>query len=404
MLTRVVATSLAKQQRANEMLSPPIASTGVKRQRSPLVDLTNGGSPKAEPRHKTRRVLLSDRPAAQPSESRERLTTEQKAVLKLVAQRKNVFFTGSAGSGKSFLLQYLLRHGCGHAMGKVYVTAPTGVAAYNVGGMTLHHFAGMDTQPYANQRELLHEIQRKPDAVSRWKQAQALVIDEVSMLDGQLFDDLEAIARALRRSKAFFGGIQLILSGDFFQLPPVSRQRQHAKLCFESSAWGQGIDAVVVLKEVFRQRQGEFVEILNAFRTGNPSREMVDAINQRYLPEGDEGEDAIRIFTHNDDVLQVRGHKQSWAVEAMMAKLTGLYCWQTNTKRLEDLGGKKFNYIAADRYAFMKSCNGRIVLTHVHCGTEEASQSIWRGVHRHECSHSRVRPLSPRSHTVLSSL
>eukprot|EP00644_Phytophthora_capsici_P002508 jgi/Phyca11/15088/fgenesh1_pg.PHYCAscaffold_11_\ len=137
--------------------------------------------------------------------------------------------------------------------------------------------------------ELLKQISRKKDAINRWKTARVLVIDEISMLDGRLFEDLEAVARQIRRSTAFFGGIQLILSGDFFQLPPVGRRVRGQgeesapappQLCFESNAWPNG---------------------------------------------GSDSDDAIHIFSHNDDVLR------------------------TNTRAIDELGGKKFNYLSADR-------------------------------------------------------
>lgn len=321
-LVKVVASSLAARKRVqrpyglspspNKAMTSPSNAT-LKRPRSALADLTNDSTPSSPPsapvrpvrdggRKKVRRTLLSSTPEAKAKASvpRQSLTPDQRRVLSLVARKKNVFFTGSAGTGKSFLLQHILKH---VSLGRVYVTAPTGVAAYNVGGVTLHHFAGMSTRPYATRRELLTEIQRKADAVARWKSVQTLIIDEVSMLDGKLFSDLEFVARALRRNQsAFFGGIQLVLSGDFFQLPPVSRQQ--ATLCFESDAWKEGVHEVVVLRDVFRQKNAEFVEILNAFRMGSPTRAMIEQINARYQPKR-EDDDAIRIFTHNDDVLQV---------------------------------------------------------------------------------------------------
>ncbi|GMF36337.1 unnamed protein product [Phytophthora lilii] len=296
---------------------------GIKRSRSALMDLTNSSqSPGPDERDPGRRRRKTTHHATSPLRADHRhtqLTVEQERVLKLVAQGKNVFFTGSAGTGKSFLLQHLLKHGCGHAMGRVFATATTGIAAYNIGGMTLHHFAGIDPRAHTSKQELLAQISRKKDAIARWKLARVLVIDEISMLDGRLFDDLEAVARQIRRSTAFFGGIQLILSGDFFQLPPVGRRvrGQGADtapaplLCFESSAWVRGVTEMVVLKEIFRQRDDEFVRILNAFRIGRPTPAMIDKPNERYKPaSASDSDDAIHIFSHNDDVLKVRRASQ----------------------------------------------------------------------------------------------
>ncbi|RLN95442.1 hypothetical protein BBJ28_00008142 [Nothophytophthora sp. Chile5] len=296
----------------------PERRAGAKRPRSALTDLTNSSpEPKRRSAGGQRRWEASRHEAtlSQSERTKTQLTEEQQRVLQLVADGRNVFFTGSAGTGKSFLLQHLLKHGCGHAMGRVYPTATTGIAAYNIGGMTLHHFAGIEPRAYTSRQQLLAQITRKKDAVARWKLAQVLVIDEISMLDGRLFEDLEAVARQLRRSSAFFGGIQLILSGDFFQLPPVTRRARGGPtesvvaplLCFESSAWVNGVRETVVLKEVFRQRDRGFVDMLNAFRVGEPTMGMIAKLNERYQPPSNSDvDDAIHIFSHNDDVLRVR--------------------------------------------------------------------------------------------------
>ncbi|KAG6970429.1 hypothetical protein JG688_00004869 [Phytophthora aleatoria] len=341
----VVAAPLARRPLSAAPLTPvPDRRAGAKRSRSAFSDLTNSSqSPGQNERGSQRRKTAHH--ATSPLQSGHRhasLTVEQKRVLELIAQGKHVFFTGSAGTGKSFLLQHLLKHGCGHGMGRVFATATTGIAAYNIGGMTLHHFAGIDPRAHTSRQELLKQISRKKDAIARWKTARILVIDEISMLDGRLFDDLEAVARQIRRSSAFFGGIQLILSGDFFQLPPVGRRMRDQGagsapplLCFESSAWVRDITETVVLKEIFRQRDDEFVRILNAFRVGRPTAAMIDKLNERYKSTTDsDSDDAIHIFSHNDDVLR------------------------TNTRALDELGGKKFNYLSADRgkTEFLTTC------------------------------------------------
>ncbi|KAG1710194.1 hypothetical protein DVH05_028623 [Phytophthora capsici] len=346
--SKIVAAARVVRRPIQVAPSTPVIDrrAGIKRSRDPLTDLTNSSqSPEPEERSARRRKIRHH--AMSPIRSSRRdsqLTAEQNRVLELVAQGKNVFFTGSAGTGKSFLLQHLLKYGCGHAMGRVYATATTGIAAYNIGGMTLHHFAGIDPRAHTSRNELLKQISRKKDAINRWKTARVLVIDEISMLDGRLFEDLEAVARQIRRSTAFFGGIQLILSGDFFQLPPVGRRVRGQgeesapappQLCFESNAWVRGITETVVLKEIFRQRDDAFVRILNAFRVGRPTPAMIDKLNERYQPNGgSDSDDAIHIFSHNDDVLR------------------------TNTRAIDELGGKKFNYLSADRgkTEFLSAC------------------------------------------------
>lgn len=135
----------------------------------------------------------------------------------------------------------------------VSVTASTGMAACNIGGTTIHSFAGigLGIEPVP---ELVNKIRKNRKAVARWQKAQCLVIDEVSMVDGELFDKLSGIACALRKKPDKpFGGIQLIVTGDFFQLPPVSKNGS-PKFAFEAREWKSCIDHTVNLTQVFRQK------------------------------------------------------------------------------------------------------------------------------------------------------
>lgn len=144
-------------------------------------------------------------------------------VHKIAEYRKNIFFTGSAGTGKTVVLKYaiqLLRQKQGYE-GKVAVTASTGRAAFAIGGSTVHSFAGigLGTDSIAT---LTGKINRSSRLQDRWLSTKVLFVDEVSMLSGDLLDKLEQIARKVRNNQSPFGGIQLILTGDFLQLPPVS--------------------------------------------------------------------------------------------------------------------------------------------------------------------------------------
>lgn len=192
--------------------------------------------------HKVPRVFLSD---------------EQKKVFNLVTEeRKSVFFTGSAGTGKSVLLREIikgLREKHKFQPERVAVTASTGLAACNVGGVTLHSFAGIGLGKEAVP-ELARKIKRNIKAKKRWMQAKTLIVDEVSMVDGDLFDKLEAIARIIRNNGRPFGGIQLVITGDFFQLPPVPDQGKVAKFCFDAATWTTSIEHTIGLTKVFRQK------------------------------------------------------------------------------------------------------------------------------------------------------
>ena len=127
---------------------------------------------------------------------------------------------------------------------KVFVTASTGIAACNIGGITVHSFAGLGIADM-DINHTLRKIRQNEAAVDRWKNCSVLVIDEISMLDGHLFDTLEYVARVLRRNDYPFGGIQVVLSGDFFQLPAVGLGRNGVTYCFEARWWNAVVEVRV---------------------------------------------------------------------------------------------------------------------------------------------------------------
>ena len=185
------------------------------------------------------------------------LSDEQRLVLNLVAeQKRSVFFTGSAGTGKSVLLREaikVLREKYKRESDRVAVTASTGLAACNVGGVTLHSFAGIGLGKEAVP-ELVKKIKRNQKAKLRWMRTKVLIIDEISMVDGDLFDKLEAIARAIRNNGRPFGGMQLVITGDFFQLPPVPDYGRVSKFSFDAATWNTSIEHTIGLTQVFRQK------------------------------------------------------------------------------------------------------------------------------------------------------
>lgn len=185
------------------------------------------------------------------------LSDEQKKVLNLVAEdRKSVFFTGSAGTGKSVLLREIikvLREKYKREPDRVAVTASTGLAACNVGGVTLHSFSGIGLGKEAVP-ELVKKIKKNQKARNRWMRTKVLIVDEISMVDGELFDKLEGIARTIRNNGRPFGGIQLVITGDFFQLPPVPDSGRISKFAFDAGTWNTSIEHTIGLTQVFRQK------------------------------------------------------------------------------------------------------------------------------------------------------
>ncbi|CAO3621906.1 unnamed protein product [Cunninghamella echinulata] len=214
------------------------------------------------------------------------LSSEQQRVLNMVLnERKSLFFTGSAGTGKSVLLRAIIKSLKDKYKDGVAVTASTGIAACNISGTTLHSFSGIGLGNEELEKLKAKVISNKR-ANERWLQTKVLIIDEISMVDGELFDKLEGLARIIRGSNAPFGGIQLIVTGDFFQLPPVNQHRD-CIFTFESKTWSKVISSTVMLTHVFRQKDQKFVGILNEMRLGKLSEEAIQLFKSldRSLPE-----------------------------------------------------------------------------------------------------------------------
>jgi ATP-dependent DNA helicase PIF1 len=214
------------------------------------------------------------------------LSDEQKKVASMVVnQGASVFFTGSAGTGKSVLMREIirqLRERYKKEPDRVAVTASTGLAACNIGGVTLHSFAGIGLGK-EDAPELIRKIKRNTKSKTRWQRTKVLIIDEVSMVDGVLFDKLEQIARSIRCSGRPFGGLQLVVTGDFFQLPPVPDRDKAATFSFDANTWKTTIEHTILLTHVFRQRDPVFANMLNEMRVGKlapKSREIFQKLKR----------------------------------------------------------------------------------------------------------------------------
>lgn len=187
------------------------------------------------------------------------LSEEQQHVKSLVVDKsQSVFFTGPAGTGKSVLMRAIiaeLKKKYVRDPERIAVTASTGLAACNIGGMTLHSFAGIGLGK-EDAQTLVKKIRRNPKAKNRWLKTKTLIIDEISMVDGELFDKLSQIGRIIRNNGRPWGGIQLVITGDFFQLPPVpeGNKQRDVKFAFDAATWNMSIDHTIGLTEVFRQR------------------------------------------------------------------------------------------------------------------------------------------------------
>ncbi|KAL1494333.1 hypothetical protein ABEB36_009948 [Hypothenemus hampei] len=231
------------------------------------------------------------------------LDDEQMNILNACLSGQNIFFTGSAGTGKSFLLKKII----GALPPDVTVaTASTGVAACHIGGITLHQFAGIGGGDARIERCI--ELASKPPIVTIWRKCKHLIIDEISMVDGTYFQKIEEVARKIRKNDKPFGGIQLILCGDFFQLPPVAKQVPGEKkfsgsrFCFQTEAWNTCRLITFELQNVHRQTDKRFISILNRIRLGKVDEDVTNTLKEtaKQNIEGD-GILATRLCSHTKD-------------------------------------------------------------------------------------------------------
>ena len=236
------------------------------------------------------------------------LTSDQERALQAVQSGRNIFLTGSAGTGKSYVLRHLIaalkrRHG----NNAVHVTASTGAAAVLIGGTTLHAFAGIGLGK-EDAAALVKRVYANKLTSARWQRARALIIDEVSMIDCDLFDKMDYIARQLKTPGRPFGGLQLIVCGDFFQLPPVSGSSATGpkRFAFQSEAWKQAVQETVELKRVMRQGEEKFVRVLNELRWGKVSAASSAALlscqHQARSAQWADGVELTKLYPYNVNV------------------------------------------------------------------------------------------------------
>ena len=210
------------------------------------------------------------------------------------------------GTGKSVLLREIiaaLRRKYVREPDRIAVTASTGLAACNIGGVTLHSFAGIGLGKEPAE-DLVKKIRRNAKAKQRWMRTKVLVVDEVSMVDGELFDKLEQIARTIRNNGRPFGGIQLVITGDFFQLPPVPDSGRVARFAFDAGTWTTSIEHTIGLHHVFRQKDPVFANMLNEMREGRLTPASIAAFRKldRPLAASEENIEATELFHTRSEV------------------------------------------------------------------------------------------------------
>jgi ATP-dependent DNA helicase PIF1 len=214
------------------------------------------------------------------------LSLEQKYAFAKFKEGENLFITGPGGTGKTRLIQYLVHHM--KQTGVSYqVCALTGCAAVllNCGAKTIHSWSGIKMGK-GTVDQIISRITRNRTVVKAWRQVEVLIVDEISMLSWKMFDLLDEIGRTLRRNTRPFGGIQLIVTGDFLQLPPVPDPYDpySSAFCFESPKWPKAFPQsnCIELTTYFRQRDPVYIRILQEIRKGYIEPENVDIL-QKYV-------------------------------------------------------------------------------------------------------------------------
>lgn len=227
----------------------------------------------------------------------EALMTQEQA-FDILQRDVCTYITGPAGSGKTHLLnQYI--DWCQDQGKTVAVTASTGIAATHIGGRTIHSWSGMGIKDEMSKKQL-DALAQKEFLHKRYSETDVLIIDEVSMLSASQLDLLDDIARAVSGHDVPFGGIQVVMSGDLFQLPPITN-RSGPQYVTQSAVWEAADIAMCYLTEQFRQDDEQFLQVLNDIREGRVADSTREVVDSRLVKEEDI-ENITRLYTHNADV------------------------------------------------------------------------------------------------------
>jgi ATP-dependent exoDNAse (exonuclease V) alpha subunit len=239
----------------------------------------------------------------------------QSEALAILKTGSNVFVTGEPGSGKTHTINqyvaYLRARGIEPA-----VTASTGIAATHIHGMTIHSWSGIGIKTTLGRSDLDAIALNKP-IVKRVRRANVLIIDEVSMLSPETLSMVDAVCREIKEGSEPFGGIQIVLVGDFFQLPPIVKpavggdsqilfmEESSARFAYDSPAWGRANPVVCYLTEQHRQDDGDYLALLSAIRRNAFGDEHLRRLADRRVRRDAAPPGAPKLFSHNVDVDRV---------------------------------------------------------------------------------------------------
>lgn len=233
----------------------------------------------------------------------------QGEALSILKTGANVFLTGEPGSGKTHTVNafvaWLRSHGIEPA-----ITASTGIAATHIHGMTIHAWSGIGVRASLSEADV-DQIASKEHVARRIQRTTTLIIDEASMLSASVMAMVDMVCREVKRNTLPFGGMQVVLVGDFFQLPPIGKGSDRPAFAFESSVWEELHPIICYLTEQHRQDDPRFLSVLSSIRAADPDPTTVSVIMSREADIDGFDEDVPRLFTHNIDVDRLNQERLS---------------------------------------------------------------------------------------------
>ena len=252
----------------------------------------------------------------------------QDEALAILESGQSVLLTGAAGTGKTYVLNKFIKRAKKRGQ-SVAVTATTGLAATHLNGTTIHAWSGIGVHDSMDKYQAAKLGKSRQDLI---RKADVLVIDEISMLHDFRLDMVEEVLRVTRDNPAPFGGLQVVLCGDFFQLPPVNRSgERQGSFVTASQAWTSGDFAVCYLERQYRQaKDQDYTDILNGIRAGFLTRKQLDALQSRSRAVDDPFATKTRLLTVNVDVDAVNDEE--------LDQLQG----EVHEYQMETAGGKKY--------------------------------------------------------------
>lgn len=228
------------------------------------------------------------------------LSMKQSEALDLLKMGYSVFLTGAAGSGKTYLLNQYIDY-LRTQLIPVGITASTGIAATHMGGTTIHSWSGMGIKDSLSDKDI-RDLFVRQYLRTRFLKTKVLVIDEISMLHAHRLDLVDSILRAFKGNDLPFGGLQVIMCGDFFQLPPVTKGDERGGFVTESLVWQEMNPVVCYLDEQFRQDDRVFLRILNDIRSNEVNEMTAEYLSERLMKDVNGYAKPTKLFTHNADV------------------------------------------------------------------------------------------------------